>query len=512
MSASKEKRIRDTVRAEGGSKKEIAAQEKAAKDRKFRRNTIIFIVALVIVVAVSIFITSDMLYTSTTAITIGDTDYSPAEFSYYYRSMYNRTYSELYEQYGDMTSYFLNNQTPLDEQVYVFGDGESTWHDYFYTTAITQITNTTVLYDAAIAAGKSLSDEDAAEIETLLETYEASLEGSDFADLDALLAYNFGKGFDSKTLRALAEKEYIATAYSDELSASFEYTSDELEAYYSEHTDELDFITYHSYYVGTTGSSFSEMDEADCPAAAKAEAEKIADAASGAQFVKNIQNFVSDDLKSSYEDETATKTITQASNIPELLAEWLTDPARVEGDTTVIDNDSGSYALMFISRNDNHYNLVDARHILVMAEADENGAYTDEALDAAKAEAEALLAQWQEDPTEENFAAMANEYSEDGGSNTNGGLYEGIYMDYMVEEFNDFIFAEGRQTGDTGIVYGNNGSYAGYHVIYFQGQGQLFSDFLADDALRGNDYNEVVGGFAENYKLEIGSGMKYVEY
>ena len=118
------------------------------------------------------------------------------------------------------------------------------------------------------------------------------------------------------------------------------------------------------------------------------------------------------------------------------------------------------------------YPSVAVRHILIKAEADENGEYTDEALAAAKEKAEEILAQWQEgDATEESFAALAEEYSEDEGSNTNGGLYENILERNTVEEFNAFCFEEDHDSGDTAIVYGDNGSYAGYHVMYFVGEG-----------------------------------------
>ena len=73
--------------------------------------------------------------------------------------------------------------------------------------------------------------------------------------------------------------------------------------------------------------------------------------------------------------------------------------------------------------------------------------------------------------TEENFIELVEQYSEDPGSNTNGGLYEGVYKGQMVEEFNDFCFDESRKPGDTGIVYGESSSYAGYHVMYFVGEG-----------------------------------------
>ena len=53
----------------------------------------------------------------------------------------------------------------------------------------------------------------------------------------------------------------------------------------------------------------------------------------------------------------------------------------------------------------------------------------------------------------------------------------------MVQEFNDFCFAEDRKPGDTGIVYGTNGQYAGYHVMYFVGEGRVYSELLAENSL-----------------------------
>ena len=118
------------------------------------------------------------------------------------------------------------------------------------------------------------------------------------------------------------------------------------------------------------------------------------------------------------------------------------------------------------------YPTVAVRHILIQAEADENGEYTDEAKEAARAKAEDILREWEAgDKTEESFAALAEQYSEDPGSNTNGGLYDSVMQGQMVEEFDAFCFDENRKSGDTGIVYGESTGYAGYHVMYFVGEG-----------------------------------------
>lgn len=165
---------------------------------------------------------------------------------------------------------------------------------------------------------------------------------------------------------------------------------------------------------------------------------------------------------------------------------------------------------MFLSRDDNHYNTVSVRHILIKAEASEDGTYTDEAKAAAKARAEEILAEFNSgDKTEDSFAALANEYSEDDGSNTNGGLYEDIAKGQMVQEFNDFCFA-GHKAGDTGIVYGDNGSYAGYHVMYFVGEGEQYSDYLAKNSLLTTDMNAWLEELTSAYETSVGSGISFV--
>ena len=113
-------------------------------------------------------------------------------------------------------------------------------------------------------------------------------------------------------------------------------------------------------------------------------------------------------------------------------------------------------------------NNVSVRHILIEPEsADETSTdYTDEEWAAAEAKANEVLTLWQQNPTEDYFAELANEKSADPGSNTNGGLYEDFPSNQMVEEFSEWCFDQSRQPGDTGIV---KTSY-GYHIMYFVGQ------------------------------------------
>ena len=116
-------------------------------------------------------------------------------------------------------------------------------------------------------------------------------------------------------------------------------------------------------------------------------------------------------------------------------------------------------------------NMVNVRHILICPEGgeanEETGevTYTQAQWDACYDKAEDVYEQWKTgEATEESFAALANEKSEDGGSNTNGGLYAGITADTnFVEPFLNWCMDANRQLGDTGIVKTDYG----YHIMYF---------------------------------------------
>lgn len=111
-------------------------------------------------------------------------------------------------------------------------------------------------------------------------------------------------------------------------------------------------------------------------------------------------------------------------------------------------------------------NNVTVRHILIAPEGDKDETlndWTEEQWAEAETKAAEIYTLWQEDPTEESFAALATDYTDDPGSAENGGLYEDFATDAMVEAFSDWCFDPERAPGDSGIV---KTSY-GYHIMYF---------------------------------------------
>ena len=509
MSASTEKKNRVAARAAGTDRKTMAAAEAARKKKESNRNWAIGIAATVLVIALIILFNSNFLYTSTTAVKIGGENYSPAQVSYYYGNQY----MTFLNSYGNYASLFgldtSKGLAGLDSQECTMMEEGSTWKDYFLESAYSEMKQYAALNKYAADNGIELTAEEIAGVDSGLEQLKNSVSAYGFTSLDNYFSYNFGKGVTEKVAReemirsTLAAKAY--NAYAD----SLEYSDSELKDYYAGLDGEADVFDY-AYYavfaekVAATDAEGNETQEVNDETVAAAKEKADAILAAYQADTENVDAVAKLDaaIASAGEEGTATHSSAVAgSSLSSTYKDWM-KAARTEGDATVAVNADSStfYVVVFLGRDDNDYSTVNVRHILVKAEADENGEYTDEAKQAALAKAEMLYDQWKSgDATEDSFAELANLNSEDTGSNTNGGLYEDVHKNEMVTEFNDFCFADGRKVGDSGIVYGESDSYAGYHVMYISGFGENYRDIVARDGLNSEALNawmeELLAGF-----------------
>lgn len=139
--------------------------------------------------------------------------------------------------------------------------------------------------------------------------------------------------------------------------------------------------------------------------------------------------------------------------------------------------------------------LVDARHVLIKtADTKDDAAWAE-----AEKKAQDLMDQWLKgDKTEESFAAMANEHSEDGGSNKVGGLYTYIAEGEMLQAFSDWCFEEGRKSGDYGIVK----TQIGYHLMYYV-QDQPVWYVYAKNSAKNQLANDTITALLDKYAAQV---------
>ena len=454
--------------------------EEKAKNRRSRTKYIIIGVVIVLLIAVVFFVTSNLFTNGLTALTVGDTRYTVADVNYYYRS----AYMSFYNNYSSYISYFLDTSKPLDEQTCSISDTEQTWADYFRATAVKNMQQITAYYDAAVAAGYTLSADEQSTIDSTIENYKPYADAYGYS-LDGYLANYYGPGNNEKTVRRNMEKQQLASDYLSAIYDGFTYTDDQLDTYYSDNRDDFDKVKFTYAYIAGKADEANGIDADTAMATAGDQATQILD---------TWNNGDADAFKAAIQSVTGSEasetSVTRNSFFSQFEGSVTADTLK-EGMTFTHQSTSGWYAVYVEGFDDNNYHTVSVRHILVKAvDTDGDGTYSDVekqvAYDAVKAIEDEWLAG---DATEDSFAALANLKSEDTGSNTNGGLYEGIYKGETVAEFDAFCFAD-HKYGDYAIVYGETSDYTGYHLVYFvNADGELYTRVLAENAMRSKDYS-----------------------
>ncbi|MBS1472862.1 MAG: hypothetical protein HP027_04680 [Oscillospiraceae bacterium] len=203
---------------------------------------------------------------------------------------------------------------------------------------------------------------------------------------------------------------------------------------------------------------------------AKASADKYAaNVKSADDLLKQAQSYNSS-LTSSSVVLSDTTYSSISSSLGSAAADWAVSSDRKVGEVGVIEVDGG-YVVMYITATAHldETRAVNVRHILFQFKSTDSSGTTANLTDEQKTEyynkAKTVYDQYLANPTEDNFAALANSNSDDTGSNTKGGLYENVKPGQMVTQFNDWCFDSSRKPGDTDIIE----TTYGYHIMYFVG-------------------------------------------
>jgi len=503
MSASMGKGDRNTERKVKPASKESGKAKKSGKLSDRFYNIIAIVIAVVLVVSIGVAIFQNVVSSGKffVAATVGNEKIYPHELNYYYIG----AYMNFVNSYGDYLYLFgLDTSMPLKAQKY---SEDKTWHRYFLDTALNSLHEVKSLYREAVAAGETLSEEYSRQMESDMASLEQSLSKQNLT-LENYLSTSYGSRMTVAEYKRIMSESYLAQQFAQKKYEGYEYSDEDIKNYYQENKNSFDLVDYRSFFFSSsTGSSNPTQEEKDnARTNAKSQAEIMQLAVTDEEsFIKlSLQN-APEDQKELYEDDdyTLREGLTYSSITNKDMADWLFDENRTKGDTTIIETDTGYYVVYMVARYRNDYNTVNVRHILVQFDLDENATEpTEEQKEAAKLSAEAIMKEWASgEKTEESFAALAKERSDDPGSKDNGGLYENVYKGMMVEPFEKWCFDEKRQPGDTGLVE----TAYGYHVMYFSSYGKPYWTIQVENELRNNDYNEFSEGIKEKYPLSENS-------
>ncbi len=323
------------------------------------------------------------------------------------------------------------------------------------------------------------------------------------------LSNNFGPGASEKSLRKFMLNSFTVQAYLDKHYKDLNYDEQKLEEIYKQDPTAYDSISYYSYYFADQSQQADQANadnkKEEQKADPKQQAEELNEAATSAEaFQEAVLKYVAEGDRDEYKAHNKSYIANGAkTTMPQEVADWLFASERQTGDHAAIKTSSGYYTVLYISRQRDEARPYSSRHILLNS-SHEVGSKED---DEVKAKAEKLLDTFNKgDKSEDSFAKLAQENSEDPGSKDKGGLYENIEPGNFVAEYEDFCLDPARKAGDTDIIR----SQFGYHIIYFKGLGEPQWKNSILSKLRTEDTQKWLTEQTDKAEVTEGSGYKSI--
>lgn len=407
---------------------------------------------------------------SVPVIKVGDVEFTLAEFNLHFRTLPLSIASEYRYYYGDQYQQALYEAEGLDitasykDQPCPYFDGS--YYDYFLDMTRSTCTDMATLCYYAEQNGIELDEDELSAIDTSVGNIVSSC-----ASYSISVAEYYDDSMNLTTedvIRSYYKKYTLARKARSTFATELALNDEKVAKEYAENPNAYAVVDFLAYTVAAN----DYVTEADVTTYS----DKIMSSASVEEFVNNANEYnkVYNTGKENVKDITLDSIIYRniSYNKGGDAIDWLFSKDTKTGDTYKAFNSEAKSCTVYMLMTPAHLNDYDAksvRHILLMSSKYD----TDE---ACLAEAERILAEYSENPTEDNFAALANKYSDDGRETdengdakekTDGGIYENVAPGTMVWEFDKWLFDDERKPGDTGIVK----TSFGYHVMYFVGTG-----------------------------------------
>ncbi len=530
MSASREKKNRQGNQPM--TEKQRLAQEQAATAK---RNRIVY-TGLGIVVAMAVIVLlvwdSGVIQKNAVAATIGGTDYTVADVSYYYNQTKNNFINtvEMYKQQLGYDPFGYDTSKSPAKQTYTTDEetGEvTTFADFFLQSSLDGMQRVAALTAAAEAEGYTLSEEAQKNLEDWDKQVD-ELAAQNSVSRKVILTSLYGSYVTEAQYEKNLYRGFLADDYQNAHQSGIDTSDSALTAYFEEHQDTLSSYSYH--YAPMSGIpeaktdadgkaiEATEEEKSAAMAAAKEQAEAMMAAVkAGEDFDTIAKDYVAEKDKDTYSTEGVTlRTGVLGSTLSTVFRDWMTDSARKEGDIQVFENNGNGYVVVqYLGRVRDDLSTVNVRHILVepKSETEDATEFTDEEWAAAEEQAKTLLTQFMGgDKTAQSFGELAEEHSDDGRGTSGdlaapGGLYSNVKPGDMVEAFDAWIYDDARKEGDTGLVK----SEFGWHVMYFAGRNEPSWKISAKNALVSDTMTAWLEELVADYEVVEAAGLAHVK-
>lgn len=489
--------------------RQLAAEQKkqaqAAAQKKDLRNKVISIVCVVLAV---VLIGSLLVYNKMSASGFfmrrnvaahtETLELNQAHASYFYNQLYSRYYS--------MAAYFgIDTTKSLKTQPCSMLES-GTWFDYFMSTAKSDMATVLQFAEEAKTLGLELDETDKKDINESLKALRDNAKAAGVSKSYYIHSV-YGAGVSEKDIREILELSALYSKCYNSLVDSYNYTAEDYNAYRAENEQSLQTVDYVTMSLTVDDAPV----EGDITTEMLADYVKRFEGASDLDAFNAIaREYLTDhaykgdsSIDAAYIEEEIASFVTEDASFVEdsEFFTWAFDGSRKANDTYTYANEDGTaqYVYLLISPAAvDESATVNVRHILLTTD-------TYGSAEKAKAKADELLAQWKNGAaTAESFAELAKEYSEDT-SAADGGLLENAAPGDMVENFDAWLFEEGRQVGDSGVVE----SEYGYHVMYLDSFGLKVWEAEADLALKNAQFTEDSARIALAHPITFDDAVLY---
>ncbi len=429
------------------------AERKLQHRQKILRITAISAASIVAVTAIATGIVylvnhSGVMLRTQTAVSTKHYSLSNAEYCYFYDQCYN-SYLDSFAATGKEPAFDPDKKLSQQQT-----DDGITWHDFFLESTNSVVQSLLQHCEMAYDADYHLTEE---QLATCAENAAA---------LDMTTMPN---GVRREDIQTAMELEMLGNSYYEQLVNAIEITDEELKQRYEKNKaayqtwDVLCYTIAWKEDADVTASSLKQEE-------AKQYAEELAACQSPEAFEEYVTNFLLNVKQKTAEEAqqlvNAMALSTNGTGYSADVSQWAMEESSALYDTHIYTEEGqNSYQVYMLTSlpTRNESDAVDFR-IIVLPYA----TYTD--ADGARKQAETLMEQWQQNGSDESaFDTLATMYTSDGSTYQNGGLVSAYSADRTTygKEIIDWLYADGRQKGDTTIISADDAGNGAVLIVYF---------------------------------------------
>ena len=460
-------------------------KRKEAKKREKREQAIWKCAGIVILIAIIAFIASfpirKYMAMNETVCTIGGRAINRVEYDYYYHIVKNAYINN----YGSVLSYYGMDVNDIENQMY---DDTLTFKQFFEKGAVDRIKQTIALETEMANEGYTLDITE--QYDEYMQTIKDGAKESDMS-VGAYYKVLLGEFATEKRVEKLIKETLLVSEFSDYKQNGFEPTDDQIEARYSEDADDYDVFDYKMVRI-----------DAELPDAPTELADENAAVAEDGTYTPSQAEIdaamdaaqkLADEAETTIFEDGEVHEAEKASVINYQIRNWMVDPSRKEGDSTVVKSETTNsyYVVGFVSRYRDENATLSLR---IISTYEDNGAQILSEFAAAGS-------------TEEAFIALYDQYAQD--QATDGGLYEGITGSALPGDLSVWANDANRTFGEVTSYYDANAGIT--YVAYYVGEGKPSWYYTIKSILMSEEMDNYLSGITEPLTVEDPNGnLEYI--